>query len=222
MRKSFQTYPTAKVGFYSDAYTFGATDFSVDVGKMKAAGVDFITTCMDANAVLALAKEARAQQLDAIQYLPNGYDQEFMNANSGFFQGSIVRVPFAPFETKPRPAGLVEYLKWMEKQNDAPNEYSTYGWINGAMLYEGLLGAGPNFTQRKVIDALNRLTKDTGGGLLPGIDWTTQHTETRSPLGCAAYVTVKGTKFVPAFVPAGKPFLCFKRNAGLDAKPTFK
>ena len=110
----------------------------------------------------------------------------------------------------------------MKKQGDAPNEYTTYGWINGVQLVEGLKGAGPNFTRKKVIDALNKITKDTGGGLLPGIDWTTQHTETRGPVGCAAFVKVDGSKFTPAFVPKGKPFLCFKRGQGLDVPPTYK
>ena len=222
VQKSFDKFPTAKVGFYSDSLSFGAVDFSVEVGKMKDAGVDFITTCMDANAVLALAKEARKQGLDAIQYVPNGYDQSFMKANGEFFEGSIVRVPFVPFETSPQPKGLQDYLKWMQKQNDTPDEYSTYGWINGAMLLEGLKGAGPNFTQQKVVGALNKLTNDTAGGLLPGIDWTTQHTETRPPVGCAAFVKVVNKKFVPAFVPKGKPFLCFKTGDTPDDTPTFK
>ena len=111
VKKSFDQFPTAKVGFYSDSLSFGDVDLSVEIGKMKDAGVDFITTCMDTNGVLAVAKEARQQGLDAIQYVPNGYDQEFMNANGQFFEGSIVRVPFVPFETKPAPAGLADYLK---------------------------------------------------------------------------------------------------------------
>jgi len=222
VRKSFEKYPTAKVGYYTDAHSFGDVNFSVDVGKMKDAGVDLITTCMDTNAVLALAKETRAQGLAAIQYLPNGYDQTFMKANGQFFQDSIVRVPFVPFETSPKPAGLQEYFKWMKKQGETPNEYTTYGWINGVQLVEGLKGAGPNFTRKKVIDALNKITKDTGGGLLPGIDWTTQHTETHAPEGCRALVKVDGSKFVPVFVPKGKAFLCFKEGQGLDVPPTYK
>ena len=90
------------------------------------------------------------------------------------------------------------------------------------MLLEGLKGAGPNFTQQKVVGALNKLTNDTAGGLLPGIDWTTQHTETRPPVGCAAFVKVVNKKFVPAFVPKGKPFLCFKTGDTPDDTPTFK
>lgn len=222
IKQSFEEFPTAKVGYYSDGHGFGDVDYSVDVQKMKDAGVDLVTTCMDNNAVLALQKEARAQKLDAIQYLPNGYDQAFMDANSEFFQGSIVRVPFIPFETTPKPAGLTDYLKWMDKQGDPPNEYTTYGWINGAQLVEGLKGAGPNFTQAKVVAALNKLTNDTGGGLLPGIDWTTQHTETHPPLSCAAFVKVEGKKFVLTFVPKEKVFLCFPDKATLSTKPTYK
>ena len=222
VQKSFDKYKTAKVGFYTDSLSFGAADFSVEVGKMKQAGVDFFTTCMDTNGVLAIAKEARQQNLDAIQYIPNGYDQSFMKVNGQFFEGSIVRVPFVPFETRPVPAGVAEYQKWLKKQGVTPNEYTTYGWINAAMLLEGLKGAGPNFTQKKVVDALNKLTNDTAGGLLDGIDWTTQHVETRTPESCAAYVKVVDSKFVPVFVPKGKPFLCFKQDQGVNVPPTYK
>jgi len=221
IRKSFEKFPTAKVGYYSDGHGFGDVDFSVDVQKMKDAHVDLITTCMDNNAVLAIQKEARAQSLDAIQYLPNGYDQTFIDANSQFFQGLIVRVGFVPFESSPKPAALSEYLKWMKQQGVTPDEYTTYGWINGAQLVEGLKGAGPNFTRAKVIAALNKLTNDTGGGLLSGIDWTNEHT-TAHPGGCAAFVKVVGKKFVPTLVPKGKVFLCFADNGTLSTKPTYK
>jgi branched-chain amino acid transport system substrate-binding protein len=223
VRKSFEANPSAEVGFYSDSLSFGASDFSVEVGKMKDAGVDFVTTCMDTNGVLSLAKEIRKQELDAIQYLPNGYDHAFMEANGRFFEGSIVRAPFVPFETRPRPKAIAEYLKWMKKQGDTPNEYTTYGWINAAMLVEGLEAAGPDFTRQKVIDGLNEMTNDTAGGMLAGIDWTTQHTETRPPLGCAAYLKVNADgEFVPAFVPKGKVFQCYPRGADLDTDPTYK
>jgi ABC-type branched-subunit amino acid transport system substrate-binding protein len=222
VQKSFDEFPSAKVGYLSDSHTFGDVDFSVDVSKMKDAGVDFITTCMDTNGVLNIAKEARKQGLDATQYLPNGYDQAFMKANGQFFEGSIVRTPFIPFETSPRPTGLADYLKWMGRQGDTPNEYTTYGWINAAMLYEGLQGAGPNFTQAKVVAALNKMKTDTAGGMIPPIDWTTQHTETRPPTSCAAYVKVVHDKFVPAFVPKGKVYVCFPRDATLSTKPTYR
>jgi branched-chain amino acid transport system substrate-binding protein len=222
VKKSFEEFPSAEVGFYSDSLSFGDVDFSVEVGKMKDAGVDFITTCMDTNGVLAIAKEARKQGLDAIQYLPNGYDQAFMAANGEFFEDSVVRVPFIPFESKTPTQGLKDYKKWMKKQGDTPNELTTYGWINAAMLVEGLRAAGPNFTQKKVVDALNKMKADTAGGMIPPIDWTTQHTETQPPEGCTALVKVKDGKFVPAFTPSDKNYLCFERDATLDSKPTYR
>ena len=41
--------------------SFGVTDFSGDVNKMKDAKVDFVTTCLDTNGVLALATGARGR-----------------------------------------------------------------------------------------------------------------------------------------------------------------
>lgn len=222
VRDSFEALPSAGVGFYSDSLSFGTTDFSVEVGKMKDAGVDFVTTCMDTNAVLAIAKELRKQDVDAIQYLPNGYDQAFMEANGEFFEGSIVRVPFVPYETKTQPQGLKDYLKWMKKAGFTPNEYTTYGWINAAMLVEGLKAAGPDFTQQKVVDALNEMTDVDVDGLLSGIDWTTQHTDTTPPVSCAAYVVVKDGKFLSKFVPKDKTFVCHQDEATLSDDPTFE
>ena len=222
MRDSFEKFPSAEVGFYSDSLSFGTTDFSVEVGKMKDAGVDFVTTCMDTNAVLALGKELRKQDVDAIQYLPNGYDQEFMEANGEFFEDSIVRVPFRPYESQTKTKGLRDYLKWMKKAGKTPNESTTYGWINASMLLEGLKAAGPDFTQQKVVDALNQKTDVDADGLLSGIDWTTQHDDPTPPLACAAYVKVTDGKFVSAFVPKGKAYVCMKEKATLDDEPTYE
>ncbi len=58
--------------------------------------------------------------------------------------------------------------------------------------------------------------------MIPGIDWTTQHTDSTPPLGCAAYVKVVHKKFVPTFTPKGKVYVCFKDKATLSDKPTYK
>ena len=107
IQKSFDKYPVANVVFLTKSLSFGATDFSVEVSQMKDKGVDFVLTCVDNTAALNLAKEMRKQDLKAIQYLPNGYDAELVKANKQFFEGDIVGVQFAPFETRPKPPGLV-------------------------------------------------------------------------------------------------------------------
>jgi ABC-type branched-subunit amino acid transport system substrate-binding protein len=222
IEKSFDKYPTADVVFVSKSITFGATDFSVEVEQMKDKDVDFVLTCIDTSGALNLGKEMRKQNLDAIQYLPNGYDQKLVAANGEFFQGNITGVPFTPFETRPKPKGLVEFDKWMDKAGYEKNELSMSGWISAAMLYEGLQGAGPNFTRQKVIDALNKMTDQTIGGLIPPRDWTKEH-EITHDIVCTAYLKIDNGKLVPTFTQPGKPFMCLPdQPATLPAKATFQ
>jgi branched-chain amino acid transport system substrate-binding protein len=222
IQKSFEKYPTADVVFVTKSINFGDTDFSVEVGQMKDKGVDFVLTCIDNTAALNLAKEMRKQDMKATQYLPNGYDVNLIAANKEFFQGDIVGVPFVPFQFRPQPPGMVAFNKWMDKAGYEKNEIAINGWISAAMLYEGLKGAGPNFTRQKVIDYLNTLTDQTVGGLIPPRNWTKEH-EITHDIACTAYVKVDNGKFVPTFNEPGKPFMCLPdQPAKLPATATFK
>jgi ABC-type branched-subunit amino acid transport system substrate-binding protein len=221
--KSFDRYPTAKVVFLTKSLSFGATDFSVEVGQMKDKGVDMVMTCMDTNAVLNLAKEMRKQDLKAIQYLPNGYDAKLVAANKEFFDGDYVGVSFTPFEFKPQPPGMVEFNKWMNKNGYTKNETAMQGWISAFQLVAGLKAAGPDFTRQKVIDALNKMTNLTADGLIPPRDWTKEHNITHNvPPGCTAWVKIENGKFVPVFNQPGKPFQCIPDQPAKLPTPTYK
>ena len=102
--------------FRDASLAYGTTDLSVQVQKMKEAGVDMVATCMDNNAVVTLAKEMKKQELDAIQLLPNAYDQEFFEEFGDLFEGSYVIIGFAPLETPEdlRPEGLENYEEWID------------------------------------------------------------------------------------------------------------
>jgi ABC-type branched-subunit amino acid transport system substrate-binding protein len=212
---SFKEYKSpAKVNFVDDALTFGVTDFSVQVGKMKDENVDFVTTCMDLNGVFNLQKELRKQRVRAVQYLPDGYDQEFMKENGKLFAGSIVLTGFAPFETKPRPKGLKNYLKWIKKTGGSKNTSTMTGWINADQFVTGLKAAGPDFTRQKVIDAINNGPEFTAGGLLPGLDWSTAHSNEQQEIECpGGFVEVESDgSFKPVFTKGDKPFPCFRTS----------
>ncbi len=213
IKASFDKWPIAEVAFDDRSLAFGATDLSTDVQKMKDAGVDIVTTCMDQNGTLTVAKEMKKQGLNAIQYLPNAYDHDFMNQFGDLFEGSYVRTSFAPFETSPKTKGFEEFDKWMKKLGKKEQELSLVGWIDADMFVTGLRAAGPDFTRQKVIDALNKMTNYTAQGLLSGIDWTLQHdaptAERHRVRGCAALTKVESKKFVPVFGEPGKPFVCF-------------
>jgi ABC-type branched-subunit amino acid transport system substrate-binding protein len=209
VKASFDKYPVAQVAYSTKALSFGVTDMSSDVKKMIDAKVDFVTTCMDSNGVLTLAREMRQQGLNAIQYLPNGYDHDFMDKNGGFFEGSVVLVQEAPIETTPKFPALQNYIKWMDKGGYKKTENAAIGWTNADMFVTGLRNAGPNFTRQKVIDGLNRETAYDAQGMLAPIDWTKQHTELHYPRSCAAYTMIRGGKFVPQWGAPGKPFVCW-------------
>ncbi len=210
VKASFDKYPTAKVVYATKSLSFGVTDLSADVKKMVDANVDLVTTCMDQNGVLTLAREMRQQGLNAIQYLPNGYDQQFVSKNAGFFEGSVVQVMEAPIETRPVFPALRDYITWMDKGGYTKTENAEVGWVNAAMFVHGLELAGPNFSRQKVTDALNRLTDYDAGGMIPPVNWTRQHTEIHYRQGCQAYLKVHNGAFVPMFGDPGKPFLCFR------------
>ena len=104
VKNSFDKYGAAadaKVVFDDESLAFGVADLSVQVSKMKQAGVDMVATCMDTTGVVTLGKEMRKQQLNAVQYLPDGYDQQFLDSYGSLFQGSVVRTDFTQFELNP-------------------------------------------------------------------------------------------------------------------------
>jgi len=205
LQASFEKFPTADLAFLDTSLTFGVADLSAQVAQMVEEDVDLVTSCMDANGVLTLAREMKKQGLEATQYLPNAYNHEFIEENAQFFEGSYVITFFAPFETKPQPKGLKLYEKWIKKSGGDRNENSLAGWINADLFVTGLLAAGPDFTQQKVIDAINAITDYDAKGLLAGIDWTTAHEDDPD---CTALSKIVDGKFKPVFGKPGKPFTC--------------
>ncbi len=221
IKASFDKYPTAKVVYSTKALSFGTTDMSTDVKHMIDAGVDFVTTCLDTNGVLTLAREMRQQGLNALQFLPNAYDHDFMDKNGGFFQGSVVIVQEAPIETTPKFKALNDYISWMDKGGYTKTENAEIGWANADLFVTGLRAAGPTFSRQKVIDAINKLTDYDAGGILPPVDWTKQHTDLHYPRSCIGYMQIENSKFVPLWSQPGKPFTCWDGNPATfqEAKP---
>src|SRR5215216_2115458 len=224
LQAAFDKYPSAKIEFLDTSLAFGVSDLSNDVQQMKDKGVDFVTTCMDNNGTLTLAKEMKKQGLNAKQYLPNAYNQKFIEENAPFFQGSYALTFFTPFEVKQKPKGLKDFQKWMKKGGFEQNENSMAGWINADQFVTGLKEAGPDFTRQKVIDAINAEKNFTAHGLLAGLDWSVVH-QADQPEGCTVLSKIENGKFVPSFGQSGKPFVCFQANPlpdKLQSQPTLK
>jgi hypothetical protein len=164
---------------------------------------------MDTNGVVTLAKEMKKQGLKAPQYLPNGYDHQFVTEFGDLFEGSYVRTDFTQFELENQPQGLQDFLAAMKKLGKEPSENSVVGWLNANLFVEGLKAAGPNFSRQGVIDAINKMTDYTADGMLDGVDWTKQHTQDKSSTEFCQFISqIKDSTFETVFSQADKPFVC--------------
>jgi len=210
-------YPTAKVVFFDDTLPFAA-NVSADVSQMKNKGVDFIATCVDFGESYALGKEMLKQGLNAVQVQPNGYDADFVAKNADALENSIVATQFVPFEKQPQIPEIQKLFEWAKKVKVPVKELTAYGWVIADEFVTGLKLAGPDFSQQKVIDALNSLTAYNANGFIPPVDWTKQHNDPEkdpsalSKLDCGSYVKVQNGKFVAVYDQPGKPWVCFDRN----------
>ncbi|HEY4376903.1 MAG TPA: ABC transporter substrate-binding protein [Acidimicrobiales bacterium] len=216
-----------KLGYLKDDLPYGLTNgIGPEVSAMKKAGVDFIATCFDLNAMKTLAQELKRQGMsNVVLFHPNTYNQDFVKAAGNLFQNSLVEVQFRPFEDGHN-AALTAFKTWRAKQHSEISELAMDGWINATLAYDGLLAAGPDFNQAKVIAGTNAITDFTAGGLVPGVDWRSGHT----PYTNATRTTVKDTECITmvkvvngVFHPVGstaKPWSCWDQGNLAWAKPT--
>jgi branched-chain amino acid transport system substrate-binding protein len=212
MRNGFDTYGPP-VAFEDTSLTFGFTDLSADIAGIRENDVDFIATCMDVNGNANIAQAVKDAGIEVKGiYSPEGYAQGVLDdlgeKIEGFFFGSA----FVPFETPDPPAGMQQYLAAMEERDKTPSEQGLAGWINATLFVEGLKAAGEDFTQKKLVDAINEMTDFTANGILALQDWTKAHAANPEDAGCTALLRVQEGEFVPVFGQEGKPFVCFQND----------
>lgn len=228
-RDAYKKYSNGKVQtvFFDDTIPF-AGDVSADVAKMKSAGVQFVNTCMDTNQVVKLQKEMQKQGLNAKQFLPNAYDHDFVRDSGALFSGSFVASLYSPWETNPQSPATEAYLANIKAITNDPVELTEFGWIEAMQFVDGLKGAGPEFTQQKVIDYLNTQTAYTAQGLIQPVNFTTAHIDpqkhpaVRLKEQCQPVMTMTAGKFTLYKAPPDKPWTCVDTSKGADQTPVYK
>ena len=228
IRASFEHWTTATVEFFDDTLQFAQPDLSAQVAQMKSKGVQMVFTCMDRDETLVLAKEMKKQGLNAIQSLPNAYDQAFVKTNAKYFEGSYVIPRFTALEWTPQIPELKRFKKWVAAEHKPVYEITLIGWISAYQFVLGLELAGPEFSKQKVIDALNTQTDVTANGMMPTIDWTTghvdpaKHPEAYAKIACSNFLVIHDGIFVPTFAKADKPYVCLDQSSDTvpDNPPT--
>jgi branched-chain amino acid transport system substrate-binding protein len=226
IKESYRKYPVANVVFVDNSLPFQAP-LAADVTAMKQKGVQLIDTCIDFQESYELAREMERQGMHAVQEQPYGYDADFVAKNGALLEGTIVYAQFVEFEHEPHLPELKKLFHWSNEIGASVRELTAYGWILADEFVTGLKLAGPDFSQQKVIDALNSLTAYDANGLIAPIDWTKQHNDPRndptalSKLDCANFVKIHDRKFVPVWDHPGKPWVCFDRSDPTLSHPQY-
>jgi hypothetical protein len=221
----------AELVYMNDELVYGlGGGIGPQVTDMKNQGVDFISTCIDLNAMQTLAQELERQGMeDVVLYHPNTYNQAFVAEAGDLFDGDFISVQFLPFEADTEGTAMEDFLKWIEETGAEPTELAMVGWINATLAFDGLLAAGPEFDRAKVAAATNAMTAFSAGGLIEPIDWTTAHQPfTQAERGdhdsggeCTALVQVDDGELATV-APPDAPWLCWPADdlAWSEPEPT--
>lgn len=222
-RASLEQYGYA-VTYADTDLRFGFTDVSADVQAIENEGIDYVASCLDINGNVALAKAMHDADVSGVRiYAPEGYDPDVLRKYGHQLDGFYFAPDFLPFQDATHAKAMRQLIAALKERNRIPNEQSLAGWVVGQLLVDGIKAAGPNFTWRSVVAAINRMRSFTAGDLVPPIDWTQAHTSA-GHADCHAYVAVAHGKFVRRFGAEGKPFVCFPYDPGparLD-HPTYR
>jgi ABC-type branched-subunit amino acid transport system substrate-binding protein len=214
---SFKKYGI-NVAFIDRTLNFGFPDASDDAQKMKDADVDYVATCMDFGGAYKISQELKQAGATGVTfYAPEGYRQDTIDKYGDNLNGWVFRLGFTPWQGKSLPKGTKEYLAAMKKAGVKPSEQSQAGWINAALLTEGIKRAGKDFTWSSVNEAIASITDFTADGILVPLNWSsTGNGHGPDKEACDAYVAVKNGKFVPQFGKPGQPFVCYPDNPQPD------
>lgn len=203
-----------------------APNFATDVVKMKNLGVNMVIACMDNSSNLSLNQQMKTYGFNPVQVWLDGYDRhtltnQYLQSKTYFI---LQHVPFEMAKTYPTAyPGLNLYLKWMVKAGFTAHEFddvALMGWASANLFATGLRAAGASPTQASVITALNKITKDTSGGVATPTNWTIAHTQSTPP-SCVSYVTIKnpGTSsaaFSAVYNRGTNPWICYPLSGTIN------
>jgi branched-chain amino acid transport system substrate-binding protein len=183
---------------YSRVIGLFDSDFTADVLKMRAAGVQMVYIVgMQVSQLADLAKNMAAQGFKPQIFSTNGvgYDSSYIPAAGDGANGTETDLQSALFQgedAKSVPA-VALFDKWLKKANPQAHvdTYALYGWAAAELFTQALQAAGKNPTRAGVLAQLNKITTFSANGLLaPG------NPAQKTPENCWLIAKVQNDKWV--------------------------
>ena len=172
------------------------TDFTSDVLKMKAAGVQTVYLAgLAVGQVASLAKEMAQQDfhpkvLDSLSAYDSSYIPQAGAAANGT-SDAIVTALYLGQDAKSVPA-VALFDKWMKKVNPSGkiDTFAFYGWTSAQLFVQALRAAGSNPTCSSVLAQLDKITSFNGDGIQ-----ATSDPAQKRPASCWVLVKVVNGKW---------------------------
>ena len=209
-----------KVSYVDTSIGYGASVIP-DAERMKAAGTNFILSCMDITGNISLARGVKQYGIQAKQLWLDGNDQSTLDQYQDLMQGVYFNIQHVPFDAPQKDyPGLAAYISAMKKYEPkwVYDEVAIQGWESAALLVAGLKAAGPNPTQLGVINAINKMTAYTSNGLTTPTNWSPGgggHTYPITNNVCSAFIQVQGDKYVTVLAKKPQVFECFRLSGSI-------
>jgi hypothetical protein len=223
-----------EVAYTNDDLQFGLPNgIAPEVTKMKQAGVELIMTCLDQRAVGTLEQELQRQGSDAKVLLPRaiGDPTLLQGSSAALFEGDLSFALNRPYDAEAgQGTAMPDFLEWIGKSevkgSDMNLDTAVQGWISADMAYQGILAAGSQFDQAKVVTATNGIEDYTADGLIAPMDFGRQHIPptaadpaTHGPdPACMIFAQVKDGRWT-ILGDQAKPWTCWSADQA-DADPT--
>jgi ABC-type branched-subunit amino acid transport system substrate-binding protein len=199
---------------YKIVYQQGAgvfqTDFTSDMLRMKAAGVQIVYIAgEDVEAIAEMVQDANRVGFKPVLFSTAGpaYDSSFIPDAGSAANGVYTDIQTALYggqDAKAVPA-VATFDKWMKKV--APNQkldlFSLYGWTSAELFVQALRGAGPNPTRKALFTQLDKITSYNAGGLTP-----TDNPAQKRPATCWLLAKVSNGKWERAAPSPKSGFIC--------------
>ena len=202
-KSSFNSISSAfeSVGYkyvYSRATGLTETNFTSDVLRMKAAGIQVVDLYGESvNTDADFIREADQQNFhpDAI-IAPTAYDASFFKLSGGVSATDVYMPLLYPLylgEDRGTNPALNTYLTWLGKTHpgESANIYGIEAWASGVLFVQALKAAGGSPNRDAVINQINKISNFSANGLLPPTNPAAKQGAT-----CIVVIQISGQKYV--------------------------
>jgi branched-chain amino acid transport system substrate-binding protein len=207
---------------YTDLAVPVGSSLSSDVVHMKQARVDFVVSCLDLPGNLQLSRGMQQNGLTGVHQLwLDGYDLSTLRKYPSLMQHTYFLVQHVPFQVATQfPGkfpGMEKYIATMNKYEPAYtfNEVAIEGWLSAALFVAGLRAAGPDLTQKRLVDAINRISNFQANDLTNPVNWKVDHSGLTPP-SCETFVEAQGDNFKVVFNHGSHIWVCFPLTGRAD------